>query len=183
MGASFVHLDLESLEGSGGYAKEMTEDRAELQRRLLTPYVAESDVLITTAAVPGRRAPMLVTAEMVGQMRGGSIVVDLAAETGGNVEGSVAGEELAVTTLDGGAAHLLGMKDAASTMPADASRLYSKNVTNLLALMIKGAEVVPDFDDEVIAGACLTHDGRIRHEPTAVLLGEQAAPSPEGSSR
>ena len=92
MGAKSIDLELETLEGSGGYAREMTEDRAARQRELLAPYIADADALITTAAVPGRQAPMLVTAEMVEQMKPGSVVVDLAAETGGNVEGSVAGK-------------------------------------------------------------------------------------------
>ena len=92
MGAKPIHLELETLEGSGGYAREMTEDRAARQRELLTPYIAKADALITTAAVPGRPAPMLVTRAMVEEMSAGSVVVDLAAETGGNVEGSVAGE-------------------------------------------------------------------------------------------
>ena len=91
MGAKSIDLELETLEGAGGYAREMTEDRAARQRDLLTPYIAAADALITTAAVPGRQAPMLVTAAMVEQMKPGSVVVDLAAETGGNVEGSVAG--------------------------------------------------------------------------------------------
>ena len=92
MGAKSIDLDLDTLEGAGGYAREMTEDRAARQMELLTPYVAEADALITTAAVPGRQAPLLVTSAMVEQMKPGSVVVDLAAETGGNVEGAVAGE-------------------------------------------------------------------------------------------
>jgi NAD(P) transhydrogenase subunit alpha len=177
MGATFVQLDLESLEGSGGYAREMTEDRAARQRELLAPYVAESDVLVTTAAVPGRRAPLLVTAEMVAGMKPGSVVVDLAAETGGNVEGSVAGEDVAVPLpgTNAGEVTLVGMKDAASTMPADASRLYAKNVVNLLLLMTKDGKVEPDFDDEVVVGSLLTHDGAVRHAPTAELLGDTPA--------
>lgn len=177
MGGTFVHLDLEVLEGGGGYAREMSEDRAARQRRLLAPHIAEADVVITTAAVPGRRAPLLVTTDMVGQMKSGTVVVDLAAESGGNVEGSVPGEEVAVPTSGGGTVRLLGMKDAPSTMPADASRLYSKNVANLLALMLSEGEVRPDLDDEVVAGACLTHDGAVLHEPTAQLLGDPA-PAP-----
>jgi NAD(P) transhydrogenase subunit alpha len=178
MGATFVTLDLESLEGAGGYAREMTEERAQKQRELLTPFISEADVVITTAAVPGRKAPILITSTMLTGMKPGSIIVDLAAETGGNVEGSVAGEDRTIALENGGAITLVGMKDAASTMPADASRLYAKNVVNLLLLMVKeGGEVVPDFDDEVVAGACLTHDGVVRHEPTAALLGE----TPEGS--
>lgn len=170
MGGTFVHLDLEALEGSGGYAREMTGDRAARQREQLAPYVAEADVLITTAAVPGRTAPLLVTTEMVERMRDGSVVVDLAAESGGNVEGSVPGQETSVITEDGGAVQLLGMADTASTMPADASRLYSRNVTNLLTLMISDGQVAPDFDDEVIAGTCLVRDGTVLHEATARLL-------------
>jgi NAD(P) transhydrogenase subunit alpha len=178
MGATFVQLELESLEGAGGYAREMTEDRAARQRELLAPHIAAADVVITTASVPGRRAPLLVTADMVRGMQPGSIVVDLAAESGGNVEGSVAGEDVVVPLAGDGAGSVLlvGMKDAASTMPADASRLYAKNVTNLLLLMTKDGKVEPDLDDEVVAGALLTHDGEVRHEPTAALL-RPAAPT------
>jgi H+-translocating NAD(P) transhydrogenase subunit alpha len=169
MGGTFVHIDLESLEGAGGYAREMTQDRAHRQRELLAPHVAAADVLITTAAVPGRPAPLLVTREMVAGMGNGSVIVDLAAESGGNVEGARPGEEVFLD-CEGGAVRLVGMKDAPSTMPVDASRLYAKNVTNLVLLMTKDGAVVPDFDDEVVAGTCLTHDGVVRHEPTAALL-------------
>jgi proton-translocating NAD(P)+ transhydrogenase subunit alpha len=174
MGATFVTLELESLEGAGGYAREMTEERADRQRDLLAPYVAAADVVITTAAVPGRTAPVLVTSAMVTGMKPGSVIVDLAAESGGNVEGTIAGQDVAVPLADQGDAGvvtLVGMKDAPSTMPADASRLYAKNVVNLLLLMAADGKVVPDFEDEVIAGACLTHDGVVRHRPTADLLG------------
>jgi NAD(P) transhydrogenase subunit alpha len=167
MGGTFVSLDLEVLEGAGGYAREMTDDRAARQRELLAPFVADADVLITTAAVPGRAAPVLVTADMVAAMRPGSVVVDLAAESGGNVEGSVAGEEVVV----GAGVRLLGMKDAASALSADASRLYARNVVNLLLLMTKEGLVELDLSDEVLAGACLTHAGEVRHAPTAQLLG------------
>jgi proton-translocating NAD(P)+ transhydrogenase subunit alpha len=170
MGATFVTLDLESLEGAGGYAREMTEERAQKQRELLTPYISEADVVITTAAVPGRRAPILITSNMLTGLKPGSIIVDLAAETGGNVEGSEPGVDKRIPLPDGGEVTLVGMKDAASTMPADASRLYAKNVVNLMLLMVKDGDLVPDFDDEVVAGACLTHDGVVRHEPTAQLL-------------
>jgi NAD(P) transhydrogenase subunit alpha len=188
VGATFVTLELESLEGSGGYAREMTEDRADRQRALLAPYIHAADVVITTAAVPGRKAPVLVTADMLRGMKPGSVVIDLAAETGGNVEGSVPGQDVEVA-LEGstegsgsGVVTLVGMKDAPSTMPADASRLYAKNVVNLLLLMTSDGKVIPDFDDEVVAGSCLTHDGVVRHQPTADLLGEPAGdPTDEGS--
>lgn len=171
MGGTFIKLDVETAEASGGYARELSADRGALQRQLLAPHVAQSDVLITTAAVPGRPAPLLVTREMVQGMPHGSVVVDLAAESGGNVEGSLPGQELQVPTADGdGTVTLVGMKDAASAMPADASRLYSKNVANLLALMTHDGIVDPDWDDEVVQGTCLTHEGVVRHGPTAEAL-------------
>lgn len=171
MGGTFIKLDLETAEASGGYARELSADRGALQRELLAPHVAMADVLITTAAVPGRRAPLLVSRQMVQGMRPGSVVVDLAAESGGNVEGAVAGEDILVPTADGqGHVTLVGLKDAPSEMAQDASRLYAKNVANLLALMIRNGTVAPDFDDEVIAGACLTHDGVVRHLPTCEAL-------------
>ncbi|TFC41868.1 Re/Si-specific NAD(P)(+) transhydrogenase subunit alpha [Cryobacterium shii] len=175
MGGTFITLDLDAVEGTGGYARELSEDRSVRQRELLAPHVAAADVLITTAAIPGRPAPLLVTQDMVTAMRMGSVVIDLAAETGGNVEGVVAGRDTQVTTRTGdGTVTLVGMKDAPSTMPADASRLFAKNVANLLALMTESGTVSPDFTDEVVAGACLTHGGTIRHEPTATALtGEQ----------
>ncbi|MCU1443261.1 MAG: transhydrogenase subunit alpha [Cryobacterium sp.] len=171
MGGTFVHLDLDAVNGVGGYARELSEDRAVRQRELLAPHVAAADVLITTAAIPGRPAPLLVTAAMVAGMKAGSVVIDLAAESGGNVEGVVAGQDLTIPTGAGdGVVTLHGLKDAASAMPTDASRLYAKNVANLLALMVSDGRVVPDFADEVIAGACLTHDGVVRHGPTAEAL-------------
>ncbi len=171
MGGTFVHLDLDAIEGAGGYARELSQDRAERQRELLTPHVAAADVLITTAAIPGRPAPLLVTNDMVAGMKPGSVVIDLAAESGGNVEGVIAGQDVAVPTREGGGTVALhGLKDAASAMATDASRLYAKNVANLLALVVKNGQRDLDFADEVVAGACLTHDGIIRHSPTAELL-------------
>ena len=163
MGAVFIDLGLEAVEGAGGYAREMAEERAARQQELLTPYVAASDVVITTAAVPGRPAPLLVTTSMVATMRAGSVVVDLAAESGGNVEGSRPGEDIEV---DGVTVH--GMCDAASAMPVHASQLYARNVVSLLLLMTRDGEVVPDFDDEVVAAACVT-----RPDPEPAL---QSAP-------
>jgi len=166
MGAKFITLELEALEGAGGYAREMTEERASKQRELLTPYIAEADVLITTAAVPGRTAPRLVTAQMAGQMKPGSVIVDLAAETGGNVEGSVAGE--VITTANG--VTMWGGKDVPSQLPYHASMLFSRNVVNLLMLMSKTVdgkptgELIPDFSDEIIDSAALTHAGEKREK-------------------
>jgi NAD(P) transhydrogenase subunit alpha len=166
MGAKFINLELEALEGAGGYAREMTEERANKQRELLTPYIASADVLITTAAVPGRTAPRLVTAQMVSQMMPGSVVVDLASETGGNVEGSVAGE---IVTTSGGV-KIWGGKDVPSQLAFHASMLFSRNVVNLLLLMTKTVDgkptgtIEPDFSDEIIDSATLTHNGAKREK-------------------
>ncbi len=166
MGAKFITLELEALEGAGGYAREMTEERAAKQRDLLTPYIAAADVLITTAAVPGRTAPRLVTSQMVSHMAPGSVVVDLAAESGGNVEGSVAGE---ITTTSGGV-RIWGGKDVPSQLAFHASMLFSRNVVNLLLLMSKTADgkptgvIEPDFSDEIIDSATLTHGGAKREK-------------------
>lgn len=170
MGGTFINLDLDTAaEATGGYAKELAADRAQRQRDLLAPHIAASDVLITTAAIPGRAAPLLVTTDMVKGMRAGSVVIDLAAESGGNVEGVVAGKDTPVA-VDGGTVTLVGLQDAPSAVPSDASRLYAKNVANLLALMTANGKVSPDYTDEVVAGACLTRDGTVVHEPTAQAL-------------
>jgi NAD(P) transhydrogenase subunit alpha len=164
MGAKFITLELEALEGAGGYAREMTEERAAKQRELLTPYLAAADVLITTAAVPGRPAPRLVTSAMVSAMKSGAVIVDLAAETGGNVEGSKPGET--ITTSNG--VVIWGGKDVPSQLPYHASMLFSRNVVNLLLLMTKSVDskptgdVIPDFSDEIIDSATLTHGGSRR---------------------
>jgi NAD(P) transhydrogenase subunit alpha len=173
MGGTFLNLDLAAAEGSGGYARELGEDRARRQRGLLAPHVAAADVLITTAAIPGRAAPLLVTTDMVTGMRAGSVVVDLAAESGGNVEGVLAGQDVQVPVV-GGFVTLVGLQDAASAMASDASRLFAKNVSNLLALMTVDGQVTPDFADEVVAGACLTCGGSVRHAATATALEAQA---------
>ncbi|SDU27103.1 NAD(P) transhydrogenase subunit alpha [Jiangella alkaliphila] len=165
LGAKFVELDLPSLEGAGGYAREMTEERAQLQRDLLAPHVSASDVLITTAAVPGRSAPLLVERPAVEAMRPGSVVVDLAAESGGNVEGSVAGAEIVV-----GGALLWGGLNVPSQLPVHASRLLAANIVNLVLLMTADGKVTPDFADEIVDGAAVTHDGVVRHTPTRELL-------------
>ncbi|HEY4569105.1 MAG TPA: NAD(P) transhydrogenase subunit alpha [Kribbella sp.] len=165
MGAVPIELELGTLDGPGGYAREMTEERAQLQRELLTPYVAAADALITTAAVPGRTAPMLVSRSMVEQMKPGSVVVDLASEQGGNVEGSVAGTELNI-----GSALVWGGANVPSQMAGPASRLYGQNIANLIRLMTRNASFDPDFDDEIVRGCCVTHDGTVLHEPTRELL-------------
>ena len=177
MGGTFIELELDTqADGQGGYAKELTKDRQARQQELLTPYISAADIIITTAAIPGRPAPRLITKKMMAQVKPGSVIIDLAAETGGNVEGSVAGKDTAIK-VGSGTVTLVGMKDVPSTMAFDASRLYAKNVANLLALMTEEGKVTPDFDDEVVAGACLTHAGETRHEPTREAL----APAKKGA--
>jgi len=173
LGAQAIELDLETLEGAGGYAREMTEERAARQKELLTPYVAAADALITTAAVPGRRAPLLVTAAMVEQMAPGAVVVDLAAESGGNVEGSVPGEVVRI-----GNAQVWGGLNVPAQLPQPASRLYAQNVVNLVTLMTRDGAFDPDPTDEIVAGACVTRGGLILHEPTRLAI-EGPLPEPE----
>ena len=170
MGATFIQLELDVLEGAGGYAREMTEERAAKQRELLTPYIAKSHVVITTAAVPGRTAPRLMTKDMVDAMEPGTIIVDLAAETGGNVEGSKPGEIIETA----GGVRIWGGKDVPSQLPFHASSLYARNVVNLLTLLTQGAAPAKDdkaavelainlnFEDEIINGAAVTHAGARR---------------------
>lgn len=166
MGATFITLDLDALEGSGGYAREMSEDRAARQRELLTPHITASDVVVTTAAVPGRAAPLLVTKEMVQTMRPGSVVVDLAAETGGNVEGSQPGE-----IVDIGQVRVWGAKDAASSMPVHASQLYAMNVLALSALLIAESTITVNLDDEILDGCAVVVNGEIRNQVAREALG------------
>ena len=153
MGATFIDLALESLEGAGGYAREMAEERATRQRELLTPYVGASDAVITTAAVPGRRAPLLLTTAMVEAMRPGSVVIDLAAESGGNCELSRPGEDVVHHGVT-----VWGARDVPSDMAVHASQLYARNVVSLLLLMTADGQVVPDFADEVVAATCVTRE-------------------------
>jgi NAD(P) transhydrogenase subunit alpha len=164
LGAGFVELELESQEGEGGYAREQSEDFLRRQRELIGKEVAAADAVITTAAIPGRRAPVLVTADMVEAMSPGSIVVDLAAESGGNCELSRPGEEVEVGTVV-----VYGARNMPSTMPMHASFLYSRNVADFVALIAREGSLRLDFDDEIVAGTCITHDGEIRHGPTREL--------------
>jgi len=157
LGATFVQLDLEALEGAGGYAREMTDERAARQRELLTPFLAAADAVITTAAVPGRKAPLLVDTAMVEAMRPGTIIVDIAAESGGNCELSQPGEEVVHNGVT-----IWGGRNMPSGMAFDASRLYARNLANLVLLMTKDGVVTPDLDDEIVAGCLVVHDGAVR---------------------
>ena len=156
LGARFLELELEAQEGQGGYAREQSEEFLARQRELLTERVAAADVVITTAAIPGRRAPLLVTSAMVRGMRRGSVIVDLAAETGGNCELTQPG---LVADVDG--VWVDGTVNVPSTVAQHASQLYSRNLTNLLEHLIKGGELRVDFEDEITEGACVTYGGEI----------------------
>ncbi|GAB2990155.1 Rossmann-fold NAD(P)-binding domain-containing protein [Actinotalea caeni] len=159
VGATFIDAGVGTAEASGGYARALAATAAEAQQQAIAPHIAEADVLITTAAVPGRRAPRLVTTEMLAAMRPGSVAVDLAAATGGNVEGSQPGAEVRVpSSRGGGDVVLVGLANAAGDLPTDASRLYAKNVSNVVELLTvpgaegEGATLAVDTNDEVLAG-------------------------------
>jgi NAD(P) transhydrogenase subunit alpha len=169
VGGTFIDLDLGTAEAGGGYAKELAEDRARRQQELLAPHIAASDIVITTAAVPGRAAPRLVTAAMVAVMKPGSVLVDLAAESGGNIEGSVPGERRAVD-VTGGVVTLIGARDIQSDLAPDASKLYAMNCTNFAALIMKEGNIVLDFDDELVSGSVVTHDGAVVNERVAAVI-------------
>ena len=165
LGATFVELELETQEGAGGYAKEQSEDFLRRQRELIGTHVAASDVVITTAAIPGKSAPVLVTTEMVEAMRPGSVVVDLAAESGGNVEPSRPGED-----VDVAGTVVIGARNMPSAMPVHASNLYARNVTNLLLLLVKDGELAPDWEDEIVSGCCLLRDGAPPTDPAQTVV-------------
>jgi proton-translocating NAD(P)+ transhydrogenase subunit alpha len=158
LGAIFVELalDVEEGEDARGYARELSEAQVAQQQELVARTVADSDVVITTALIPGRPAPRLVTAEGVAAMRPGSVIVDLAAETGGNCELTEPGK---VVVREG--VTIVGTLNLPSTMPLHASQMYARNITNLLALIIKDGQLELDFDDAIVADACITHQGRV----------------------
>jgi H+-translocating NAD(P) transhydrogenase subunit alpha len=169
LGATFIELALETQEGEGGYAREQSEEFLNKQRELIGEHVAKSDVVITTAAVPGRRAPLLVTGDMVKGMRPGSVIVDLAAETGGNVELTQAGKDVEV-----GGVTIIGTRNVPSTMPLHASQLYARNVANLLLHLVKDGSIVIDFEDEITKGSCVTHAGEIVNERAKQMVSAAA---------
>ncbi|MHB1583877.1 MAG: NAD(P) transhydrogenase subunit alpha [Acidimicrobiales bacterium] len=171
VGATFVDLGV-SAEGTGGYARELSDEELARQQEALAAEVAASDVVIATAAVPGRPAPRLVTGEMVDGMAPGSLVIDLAADSGGNCEVTVAGE-----VVERSGTRVVGMANPPAGMSTHASLLFSRNVANLLALMVHDGVLAPDWSDEILAGTCVLRDGRPTHGPTAELLGMELAPA------
>ena len=167
VGATFLELSLEAQEGSGGYAAEQSEEFVARQQEMIGTHVAASDVVITTAAVPGGRAPLLVSTAMVSQMRPGSVIVDLAAASGGNCELTDDGREL---TWNG--VHIIGAPELASSLPTHASSLYARNVSSFVRLLVKDGKLAPDFADEIIDKSAVTVSGSVHHEPTRLDLEE-----------
>ncbi len=158
LGATFVELELDVEEGedSRGYATELTEAQHALEQDLVKRHVMDSDVVVTTALIPGRPAPRLITADAVAGMRTGSVIVDLAAETGGNCELTEPGQ---VVVREG--VTIVGTLNLPSTMPLHASQMFARNITSLLDLIAPEGELAIDFEDEIVADACITHGGRI----------------------
>ncbi|HNA66407.1 MAG TPA: NAD(P) transhydrogenase subunit alpha [Rhodocyclaceae bacterium] len=165
LGAKFVDTGV-SASGSGGYARELTDEEKKQQAEKLGKAIGECDALITTAAIPGKKAPVIVSAEMVARMKPGSVVVDMAAETGGNVAGTVPGEKTWV-----GEVLIIGPTHIPSRMPVHASEMYAKNLFNFISPFIKDGVLTLDWEDEVMAGACLTHAGELRHAGVKQALG------------
>jgi NAD(P) transhydrogenase subunit alpha len=172
VGAKFVVLDMEaeSAEGKGGYAKAMDDEFYRRQRQLLTEVLREQDVVITTAAVPGRKAPILITKDMVGAMCSGSVVVDIAAERGGNCEATRPGE-----TVQYGGVAILGPLNVPATVPFHASQMLSSNISAFLRLLVASGSLAIDGADEIIRSTLVTHEGRVVHPQVAELIAASAA--------
>ena len=170
LGAKFVELELETgeAEDKGGYAKAMDEEFYKKQRELLAKVVAETDAVITTAAVPGKKAPILITGEMVSGMKPGSVVVDLAAETGGNCELTEAGR-----TTEKNGVKIIGPVNIPSSVPFHASQMYSKNITNLLSLMVKDGNIDINLEDEILKESLVTDGGKVVNDRVRESLGIQ----------
>jgi NAD(P) transhydrogenase subunit alpha len=166
LGARAIELPLVAAEGERGYAAEQSDEFAACQQELMAGAVAGADVVITTAAVPGRPAPRLITAAMVDSMRPGAVIVDMAAPSGGNCELTVDGSE-----VERKGVLIIGAGDLASEVPASASALYARNVTNLLKLLVRDGEIRPDFEDDIVAATCVTEGGVVRVGSSEVVTG------------
>lgn len=167
LGASFVEVDYGlDAEDAGGYARELPPDAQERQLAAIHEVIKDMDFVITTAAIPGRPAPKLITKEMVADMRSGAVIVDIAAETGGNCELTVAGEDVVVDGVT-----ILGPVNMASAMATVASQFYSRNMLNLIMHLQEDGRLRFDFEDQITDGVVITYDGEVRHGPTRALLG------------
>ena len=166
LGGRFIDFPMdESGEGEGGYARELTPEQLAAQQKVVREKVVAADAVITTALVPGRPAPKLITKDMVVDMREGAVIVDLAVEQGGNCELSKSGE---IVVAEG--VTIIGHPNMPAATPADASLLYARNIQALLLSLLKEGDVILDLEDEILAGALLTHNGEVRHGPTAEAL-------------
>ncbi len=163
LGAKFVEVDsdVDDGVGEGGYAKETSDDYKQRQQELIKQHIAKSDLVITTALIPGRPAPLLIPTDMVNGMKPGSAIIDLAAENGGNCELTQGGE-----VIEHNGVKIDGTLNLPSSMQVHASQLYAKNVSTFVTYMVKDGELNLDMDDEIISGAMFTHQGKITHEPT-----------------
>lgn len=170
LGAKFVAAPTTEAD-EGGYAREVTTDVQQQQFEALAPYVAEADLIVTTAQIPGRPAPRLITADMVATMHPGSVVVDMAAGTGGNVEGSQPD-----ATVETGGVKIYGPTNLASMVPTDASRMYARNLLELVNRLRSEGGIAVDLEDEIIGGSTIVHNGEVVHPRSRQLLGlEEAA--------
>ncbi len=159
LGATFLELDVEGAEGVGGYAVALAEDQHAREQELIARHAAESDAVITTALVPGRPAPELITEAGVRGMRTGSVIVDLAAEAGGNCAATQPGE-----TIVSDGVTIVGLTNVPATMPVHASQMYSRNVQAFLSLLVRDGELALDFEDEIVRGTCVAHGGKVMRE-------------------
>ena len=157
LGAKFVDIEIKA-EGSGGYARELTDDEKAQQQEILAKHVAAADVIVSTAAIPGRASPRIISKEMVEGMKGGSVIVDLAAEGGGNCELTKASE-----TVDHKGVKIFGPINVPATVGNHASELYAKNLLSFLDLLIQEGEININLEDEIIKGSLITHGGEIVH--------------------
>jgi NAD(P) transhydrogenase subunit alpha len=171
LGGTFLEVEMTDeekaqAETAGGYAREMSDDYKRRQAELIASRVGEADAVITTALIPGRPAPKLITADMIKTMRPGSVIVDMAAEMGGNTELTKAGEE--VVTDNG--VRIIGFTNLPASMPGSATQMYAKNVQTLVSHLVHDGKLELDFNDEITSGATITHDGKVVHEATAKAL-------------
>ncbi|MCP1676804.1 NAD(P) transhydrogenase subunit alpha [Natronocella acetinitrilica] len=164
LGGKFIDTGVKA-DGEGGYARELTKEEQAQQAKVLADHIAKADAVITTAAIPGRPAPKIIDTATVERMKRGAVVIDLAAETGGNCEVTQAGKE-----VDHNGVIVYGPKNVVSALCQHASEMYARNLYNLLTLIIKDGELVLDWEDQVLRDSCLTHDGEIKHGATRERL-------------
>jgi len=169
LGAKFVEVEgAADASKAGGYAVEQTEEYKQKQQQRIAEAIAKADIVITTAQIPGKKAPILISEEMLHSMRNGSVVIDLAAATGGNTQYTKNNETVVVKGVS-----IIGNSQLAATMPSDASKLYGKNVLNFLQLLItKEGSLYLNWEDDLVKGCCITHEGNVVHERVAAMLSE-----------